>query len=204
MRVPTITDSAAPVSDDFNINQVATKDDKLTVTVQYTGGCERHDFDLRWDGSYLESFPPQVLMRLVHNSNSDPCEALPTEELKFDMLDLDPCVIKLSSDFGYTSSIPFKLAPPHPPALIPFGPGGIPIIEKNILRLLVSLLQDKTALEKFSADPVAAMRTAGLTDEQISMFSDSANNGGGVIFNGSTGILARLGVRQEVLDAFCR
>ena len=49
------------------------------------------------------------------------------------------------------------------------------------------------------------MRTAGLTEEQISFFRDSVNNGGSIfIGNGSTGILADLGVRHEVLDALRR
>ena len=141
-------------------------------------------------------------MKVVHNSNNETSEVLITEELQFDLLDLSPCVIKLSSDFGYASSVPYKLESPNPPSLVPFGPGGIPIIDKNVLRLFVSLLQDNAAVKKFSENPADAMRTAGLTEEQISFFKNSVNNGGSIFLgNGSTGILAELGVRQEVIDA---
>jgi hypothetical protein len=205
MRVPHGTDVASKVSDDFKVMEASTKDDKLIVKVQYSGGSVRHDFNLEWDGAYLLSIPPQARMKVVHNSNNDPSEVLITEELQFDMLDLAPSVIRLSSDFGYASSVPFKLESPNPPSLIPFGPGGIPIIDKNVLRLFVSLLQDNAALKQFTADPLVAMRTAGLTADQISFFRDSANNGGFIFLgNGSTGILADLGVRKEVLDALCR
>lgn len=207
-RVPTATTAAT--SDEFKINQVTTKNDKLVINVQYTGGCERHDFELIWDGSYLESFPPVARMRLVHNSNGDPCKALPTEDLQFDLLDLDPCIIKLTTDFGYEASIPFKVAPPNPPAVSPFGPGGIPIIDDVIQRLVVSMVNKNFTLDQFRDDPVAAMTVAGLNEKQISMLNGSTgilNGSGGIChqpLNGFGGIVARIGERLAIIDAICR
>jgi hypothetical protein len=205
MRLPHETDVPSKVSDDFKVIEASAKEDKLIVKVQYAGGSVDHDFSLEWDGKYLLSLPPQARMKVVHNSNNDPSEVLISKDLQFDMLDLAPSIIRLSSDFGYASSVAFKLESPNPPSLNPFGPGGIPIIDKNVVRLFVSLLQDNAAVKQFTADPSVAMRTAGLTEEQISFFRDSSINGS-VIFlgNGSTGILADLGVRKEVLDALCR
>lgn len=58
-------------------------EDVLNVSVQYSGGCKKHDFQLVWDGTEMESFPPQIQLFLIHNNNEDTCKAIVREELQF-------------------------------------------------------------------------------------------------------------------------
>lgn len=57
----------------------------LIVDLQYGGGCFPHTFALEWDGSTLESFPPQYHFNLVDLSKYDPCKALVPAQLRFDV-----------------------------------------------------------------------------------------------------------------------
>lgn len=58
----------------------------LTLDVAYTGGCFEHAFDLvAWNG-WLESYPVQVGIVLVHDDRGDSCEAANLRrELSFDL-----------------------------------------------------------------------------------------------------------------------
>lgn len=109
VRLATITSETPPKGDEFKVSQAVIEADQLKIDVTYSGGCERHNFDLYWDGSYQESFPQQVQMVLVHDANSDPCERSIQETLIFDLLDLEPAVIKLSNEFGDTTSLNYKI-----------------------------------------------------------------------------------------------
>ncbi len=61
------------------------ENDTLALTVSYSGGCERHDFTLATDGSFMESDPVQLVVTLIHDANDDPCEAYPTDRYVFDL-----------------------------------------------------------------------------------------------------------------------
>jgi hypothetical protein len=61
----------------------------LLVTVEYGGGCEVHDWTLCWDGSFAESFPVQAFLTLDHDANNDTCLALLTEQITFDLSELE-------------------------------------------------------------------------------------------------------------------
>lgn len=74
--------------DPFHISEWTIVGDTLELTVNYGGGCKAHEFALYWDGSFLESAPPQVRLTLSHNANGDLCEALPSETLRFDLRSL--------------------------------------------------------------------------------------------------------------------
>lgn len=63
------------------------EDDTLTLTVSYSGGCERHYFTIVADD---DEFLPicdsgQLAVFLAHDANDDRCEAYPTEEHEFDL-----------------------------------------------------------------------------------------------------------------------
>ncbi len=60
----------------------------LELTVRYGGGCARHDFDLIVASGWRESFPVQVDVDLAHDGHDDPCDALPTETVRFDLTPL--------------------------------------------------------------------------------------------------------------------
>ncbi len=62
--------------------------DSLHVTVQYAGGCQRHEFSLHASRVFMESHPVQSPVVLHHDANGDTCRALLTRELQFDLTPL--------------------------------------------------------------------------------------------------------------------
>jgi hypothetical protein len=71
--------------DPFTINQVEVKGDSIYVTVQYSGGCQNHEFKMISNGNFLKSLPPQLPLYLEHKANGDNCRALKIETLVFDI-----------------------------------------------------------------------------------------------------------------------
>ncbi|WOK08104.1 hypothetical protein RT717_05585 [Imperialibacter roseus] len=84
-----IAATSQTTGDPFVIKKAVLNDSLLKVTVQYAGGCKKHDFKLVWDGTIDSSTIPAVAnFALIHDGNNDMCEALPTEELTFDLVDI--------------------------------------------------------------------------------------------------------------------
>jgi hypothetical protein len=75
----------ASAATDFNGEALVSEDDILTLSVSYSGGCEEHDFDLYWDGSFAETALPFANLLMFHENNNDMCEAYITEEIQFDI-----------------------------------------------------------------------------------------------------------------------
>lgn len=64
--------------------------DDLVLRVSYGGGCFEHSFSLEWDGTIMKSNPPIAPLRLVDTSDErDPCKAIRTKDLYFDLSSLD-------------------------------------------------------------------------------------------------------------------
>jgi hypothetical protein len=59
--------------------------DHLRFRVSYGGGCAAHDFKLVAWGGWMESFPVQVRAFLSHDGKNDPCDAIVTRALSFDL-----------------------------------------------------------------------------------------------------------------------
>lgn len=59
--------------------------DSLHVTVQYAGGCRRHEFSLHASRVFMESHPVQSPLVLHHSANGDNCRSLITRELQFNL-----------------------------------------------------------------------------------------------------------------------
>ncbi len=59
--------------------------DTLSLEVRYGGGCREHRFALLIDPAFMESFPVRVAARLAHDADGDPCRALLTSTLRFDL-----------------------------------------------------------------------------------------------------------------------
>jgi hypothetical protein len=59
--------------------------DFLDLRVSYGGGCEIHDIKAVAWGGWMESFPVQVRVFLSHDDRNDPCDALITQDLRFDL-----------------------------------------------------------------------------------------------------------------------
>lgn len=85
----TVTGSIPEESDGFSFGNEMYSDpyfldgDTLHINVGYGGGCEEHDFDLMWDGSFEDS--DNASLYLIHDANNDVCEAYANETLEFDL-----------------------------------------------------------------------------------------------------------------------
>ncbi len=74
-------------SDEFQFHSVSIDGNCLKLAVQYGGGCEEVIFQLIDASVVMESFPIQRNVRLSLEDN-DPCEALVTQELSYDLTPL--------------------------------------------------------------------------------------------------------------------
>lgn len=79
------TPEASSVTDEYVINTATVKGETLRVNVSYSGGCETHEFTLVAEPRFLESFPVQLRVSLVHNANGDTCQEPLTEDYLFDL-----------------------------------------------------------------------------------------------------------------------
>ena len=80
--------SASPNVSPLQIIDANVLGDTLAIQISYTGGCRTHEFQLLDTGIATKSIPPQHLLRLVHILSDDPCEALVTKMLFYDLLPL--------------------------------------------------------------------------------------------------------------------
>lgn len=72
---------SAPIS----ISETLITGNKLTLTVKYSGGCKKHDFQLIGHKMISKSLPPQRSIKLYHNNNGDDCREIIEEILVFDI-----------------------------------------------------------------------------------------------------------------------
>ncbi len=79
---------ASPASlqrDAFSITDCMIEENTLIMRVQYGGGCREHDLRLFMQPTFMESYPVQAALYLQHDAHRDMCEALITEEVRFDI-----------------------------------------------------------------------------------------------------------------------
>ncbi|MEQ9300320.1 MAG: hypothetical protein RIF33_17235 [Cyclobacteriaceae bacterium] len=76
-------------SDDFNIISATPYEGHFEIIVEYSGGCEEHEFELYWDHLVAESFPMQTGMTLAHMENDDNCDGIATDTLTIDYQSID-------------------------------------------------------------------------------------------------------------------
>ena len=81
----------------------------MTLGISYSGGCEKHSFELLGSRLIQKSLPPKRGIILYHNSNGDSCRELVTEELIFDIRNLsyDKSEIILILE-GYADPISYR------------------------------------------------------------------------------------------------
>lgn len=70
------------------IKDVRIAENKMSITVEYSGGCAQHEFELVGHKMVSKSLPPQRTVKLFHNGNGDTCRELVEEILIFDILPL--------------------------------------------------------------------------------------------------------------------
>lgn len=72
-------------SADFSMMAVSIEGNVISITVEYSGGCEKHNWELVGSESIQKSLPPKRGMRLIHHNNGDSCRSIVEENLKFDI-----------------------------------------------------------------------------------------------------------------------
>ena len=78
-------DNAIDFNSPYHFNSATIEGDTLTVSVSYGGGCETHEFALLAEPAFMESFPVQLGISIVHNANADFCERWVEEAYHFDL-----------------------------------------------------------------------------------------------------------------------
>ena len=84
-----VGDPKAWPHDPYQIRSATVVGDVLLLTLSYGGGCERHDFQLVVSTRFLETFPVRARAFVTHEDHDDPCDALVTRKLGFDLEPLE-------------------------------------------------------------------------------------------------------------------
>jgi len=72
--------------DQFDLNTAEFSADTLELNVSYSGGCYDHSFNLFMSPPvFMESNPVQANLYLRHRGFDDPCDAIVSTDLKFDI-----------------------------------------------------------------------------------------------------------------------
>jgi hypothetical protein len=101
--LPGITIGEIPAKDpELVISDASIEGNVLAVEVGYPGGCQEHEFELYWDGLYIETVVPQVDLAIFHENNGDACEAFIFETIEFDISELGagPLIVNLDGWAG--------------------------------------------------------------------------------------------------------
>lgn len=76
-----VYENSAPL----NIENIALNGHLLTLQVSYSGGCEKHEFQLVGSTMLMKSLPPKRPILLYHDNNGDSCRELVKDTLTFDI-----------------------------------------------------------------------------------------------------------------------
>ena len=75
-----------PVKPDFRVLEMTSTNDILNLIVEYSGGCEEHDFTAYFSGGWGKSLPPQAAISFEHlNPHKDNCRSIVKDTLKFNL-----------------------------------------------------------------------------------------------------------------------
>ena len=80
-----VTDMGAYSSDPLGIVNVVIEKDLMRVTVKYSGGCQKHDFELVGLKMISKSIPAQRSIKIFHGANADDCRELIEETIVFEI-----------------------------------------------------------------------------------------------------------------------
>lgn len=69
----------------LTITQVAIEGNVMIIDVEYSGGCEKHEFKLIGSEMIQKSLPPQRGIMLWHDNKGDSCRSIVEEQLRFDI-----------------------------------------------------------------------------------------------------------------------
>jgi hypothetical protein len=89
------------------IDAVELVGDALSVTLQYSGGCQEHHFALCWNDQALqETTPPTAALTLFHEDNDDECDGWFTETVQLSVAALQQAY---ADQYGGTGTITLTL-----------------------------------------------------------------------------------------------
>jgi hypothetical protein len=80
--------SANGSGDPFELKDFSVDGDSAFITVSYSGGCQRHTFEIIWSETYYKTNPPETGLIVIHDAHGDRCEAYITETLAFNLKEL--------------------------------------------------------------------------------------------------------------------
>lgn len=71
--------------DPISLTSISVRNDSLVVDVSYSGGCADHVVRLVASNYWLESIPVQLYAILAHDDPDDPCDAIVSETVAYDL-----------------------------------------------------------------------------------------------------------------------
>jgi hypothetical protein len=74
-------------ADPFNLDTFYIFGNYFYASLSYSGGCEEHCFNLGWNEMIMESYPPQTVLDLFHDSKNDMCRAFINDSIKINISD---------------------------------------------------------------------------------------------------------------------
>ncbi len=74
--------------DPVTIDTAYVRGHTLTIKMSYSGGCEKHFFDLRGSFLVMKTFPPKRSIKLIHRASGDSCREWISGSAEFDISDL--------------------------------------------------------------------------------------------------------------------
>lgn len=104
-----VSDVTPGANDPFTVVGHSLRGDTLALDVEYSGGCETHEFTALVGSSIAESLPVQMWGRVAHDDRDDPCDSIVTSMLEFDLSPIRD--LYLSSYGGGAATVILHLAP---------------------------------------------------------------------------------------------
>ena len=93
--------------DPFSLKHVSLEGTIIRLDVNYSGGCHSHDFRLFMSPPvFQESFPVQAKLWLQHEDDDDPCDAIVSDEVAFD---ISPILDLYRKQYGKDGPIRFNV-----------------------------------------------------------------------------------------------
>ena len=90
-------------SDVLTLNEARVIDNRLMVSVSYSGGCADHGFTFVSSSVVTLSNPPGIEVYVLHDAGGDLCEAYLTEEIS---VDLTPLIDQMNGTFWMSITVP--------------------------------------------------------------------------------------------------
>lgn len=93
--------------DSFTFRDARINSATLELTVVSGGGCQEHTYSLTMTpAAFMESYPVQANLYLRHDAHDDPCDAIVTDTVEFD---LGPIIALYKQMYGSSGQVNLNL-----------------------------------------------------------------------------------------------